>query len=259
MSGWAYVAQYGGAACIGAGVGIAELVSRYRDQPAAALRSPPAAGYILINAAASAAALGLIFTFGWKFGASGGGVVATRILMAGFGAMALFRSSLFTVRAGERDVGIGPATILSIILAACDAGVDRTRAESRAGMASEVMRGVSFSKAQGPLPTVALALMQNLPPPDQAALGVQLQKLRDDREMSDSAKSLLLGLALANAVGPDVLREAKTALGQEILLEAGERAVRNETQRKPSHAPQIPGTDAQGRATGEMPQTPQTP
>ena len=36
----------------------------------------------------------------------------TQILMAGVSAMAFFRSSLFVVRAGDRDVGVGPSGFL---------------------------------------------------------------------------------------------------------------------------------------------------
>ena len=66
------------AALLGALVGGTELVSRYRDAPQSALLSRPAWLYVFLNASASALALWL--------------------------AMALFRTSLFTVRAGDRDV-----------------------------------------------------------------------------------------------------------------------------------------------------------
>jgi hypothetical protein len=275
-------AEFTAVSLIGAGVGLGELVSRYRDRPWKALRTWPAAGYVLLNACASAGALGLILTFGWTFGAEGDALVATRVLVAGFGAMALFRTSLFTVRAGDQDVGIGPSSLLSIILTACDRGVDRERAKDRAVDVGEIMKDVSFARARGPLPTVALALMQNLDAPDQAALGLQVEKLANDAEMSDSAKSLLLGLAISNAVGPYVLGHAKQALGPEILraaddedeppavadavstslierirrrLEEGESGVGAE-----DGGPAIPGTDAQERTDAPgLPQTPQTP
>lgn len=45
--------------------------------------------------------------------------------MAGVSAMAFFRSSLFVVRAGDRDVGVGPSGFLQIFLTAADRAVDR--------------------------------------------------------------------------------------------------------------------------------------
>jgi hypothetical protein len=47
-------------AALGAAVGASELVSRYKDDPGAAIKSWPAFVYIAINAAASVAAFGPI-------------------------------------------------------------------------------------------------------------------------------------------------------------------------------------------------------
>jgi hypothetical protein len=92
-------------------VGSSELISRYRDSPEAALRTWPAVFYIATNAVASVGALHVIDANGW-FAQSHW----TRILMAGASAMAFFRTSLFVVRAGDRDVGIGPSGFLQIFL-----------------------------------------------------------------------------------------------------------------------------------------------
>jgi hypothetical protein len=250
-----YVAQYTGVALMGAGVGVGELVSRYKDRPWSAISGAPGLLYILINAAASAGALGLILTYGWKFGATGDAVVPTRLLLAGFGAMALFRSSLFTVRVGNSDVGVGPSTFLSLTLAACDRGVDRDRAQERAKMAKSLMTNVSYEKADDALPAVALGLMQNLDAADQAALSVQLEKIRQDKDISNQAKALLLGLALATVVGPEVLAQAKQTLGKDILLQDGEHAPADADE--PSS---MSGMDAQERQRPRgLPGTPQTP
>jgi hypothetical protein len=217
LSFFGYLAEYAGVALMGGGTGLGELVSRYKDRPISAARSANGLLYIAINAAASVAALGLILSIGWKFGATGGAVIPTRLLVAGFGAMAFFRTSLFTVRAGSSDVAVGPSTFLTLILAASDRGVDRDRARERADMALEVMANVEYAKAKDSLPTVALALMQNMEASDQSALATQLAKIEKDQTMSEYAKALALGLALATTVGPDVLKAAKLALGEEIL------------------------------------------
>jgi hypothetical protein len=249
---WGYVGQYSAVALFGAGVGVGEIVSRYKDEPGRALTSFPGLLYVAINAAASAGALGLILTYGWKFGASGDAVTPTRLLIAGFAAMAFFRSSLFTVRVGSSDVGVGPATFLSLILAATDRGVDRKRAEERAKLIKDLMSDVSYEKAQEGLPAIASALMQNLDPADSAALGIQLEKIRQDPDLSEHAKSLALGLALATTVGADVLRATKDALGSEIVRDEPDRA--DETE------PTLPDPDLQRRAKGRgLPATPQTP
>src|SRR5260370_36754767 len=101
---WTVVAVVGGV------VGASELISRYKDNPWAAIKNWPAIFYITINCAASVGALGLIHAYGW-FGQSRW----TQILMARGTAMALFRRLLFPVGARARAVGGGPRGVLPIV------------------------------------------------------------------------------------------------------------------------------------------------
>src|SRR5262249_14775090 len=57
---------------LGGGVGLAELVTRYRDDPSALWASSSFWVYVLINAGASALAFALIKVFGWTFGVATG-------------------------------------------------------------------------------------------------------------------------------------------------------------------------------------------
>src|SRR5438105_166705 len=100
---------------VGAVVGASELISRYKDDPIAALIGWPSVLYIVINSAASAGALALIHATHWSENSRW-----AQVFMAGVSAMAFFRSSLFIVRAGDRDVGVGPSGFLQIFLGAAD-------------------------------------------------------------------------------------------------------------------------------------------
>lgn len=201
---WAAVALIGGL------VGTSELVSRYKDAPATALRSWPAILYILINAAASALALVIVhanpnwFAARWQ-----------QVLVAGITAMALFRTSLFTVRAGDRDIGIGPSSFLQIFLNAADRAVDRLRAAARSDAVGRIMDGIDYDKAFPALPPLCLALMQNLSDEDQQALAKALVALNTSN-LDQVVKTRLLGLALTNAVGIDVLTAAVASLKAQI-------------------------------------------
>jgi hypothetical protein len=201
---WAAVATLGGL------VGASELISRYKDQPGAAINSWPAIFYVAINSAASVGALGLIRANGW-FGTARW----TQILMAGVSAMAFFRSSLFVVRAGDRDVGVGPSGFLQIFLGAADRAVDRQRAAARSDAVAEVMKNVDFTKAVKALPPFCLALMQNVSSEDQELLKRALEALSRG-ESEPSVKALLLGIELINVVGVDVLKQAVESLGAQI-------------------------------------------
>lgn len=203
---------------IGALIGVTELVARYRDAPLAALLTFAAVFYVAVNAGASAAALGLVEVFNWNFGQATGtdGERWIQVLVAGLGAVALFRSSLFLVRVGETDVGVGPSSLLQVLLAAADRAVDRKRADARAKAIGPLMTGVSFEKARTALPTFCLALMQNVPIDEQEDVGRDLKELETDEKMSDEVKVLNLGLRLMNVVGSQVLQAAVASLGSRI-------------------------------------------
>jgi hypothetical protein len=60
-----------------------------------------------------------------------------QILIAGISAMAFFRTSIFVVRARDRDVGVGPSGFLRIFLSAA----------ARSDAVGVVMKGLDYAKA----------------------------------------------------------------------------------------------------------------
>jgi hypothetical protein len=203
-------------------VGIAELVSRYRDRPTTLVRVPSTWAYVLINGGAGAGSLLLLHTFGWRFGVQSPQIAdATQVLVASLGSMMVFRSAVFTVRVGDEDVAVGPSTLLTSLLAAADRGVDRMQAKTRAHEAGEIMRGVSFAKSRLALPTYCLGLLQNVSAEDQADLRTAVDALAGS-EMTDGQMALNLGLLLMNVAGPDVLRSAVETLRDEITADGAQ-------------------------------------
>lgn len=150
---------------IGTLVGAGELLGRYRDEPFLALAQKASILYLAVNAVAAMAALYLIGVFEWDFGleqaSSQDTVRVIQVLVAGFGAMALLRSSLFTARIGGNDVQVGPATVLQTVLNAADAEVDREAAERRARAARKIMSEVDADKAKAILPLFCYRLTQS--------------------------------------------------------------------------------------------------
>ncbi|MCW2913021.1 MAG: hypothetical protein JWN52_1089 [Actinomycetia bacterium] len=216
------------AAALGALVGATELISRYRDRPASLIRVISTWAYVLINAAAGAIALLLMHIFGWDFGATDAGARgATQVLVASFGSMALFRSALFTVRIHDQDVAVGPSTLLTALLAAADRGVDRMVARNRSTEARRIMVHVSFEKAQLALPTLCLALLQNVSAGDQRDLRTAVDALAAS-SMTDRQRALNLGLLLMNVAGPDVVRAAVDALQDEIRADPAPARLRDQ-------------------------------
>jgi hypothetical protein len=209
-------------AALGALVGSGELVSRYKDAPAGALRTTPAIFYVLINIAASVCALFLIRVFNWHFGVTTGDepVRWTQVGIAGTGAMALFRSSLFTVHMGDRDIAVGPISFLQVFRDAADRAVDRLRAEARGNTVSDLMTGIDYAKAFEGLPPYCLALMQNVSDEDQQKLLQALALLDKDPTIDTAIKVRILGLQLMNVVGPNVLTAAVDSLRKQMASAA---------------------------------------
>jgi hypothetical protein len=203
---------------LGGAIGISELISRYRDAPLRALLTQPASLYIAFNAAAAILALAAVRQFHLledKNATDLTNVLILQTVVAGVSAMALFRTSVFTIRVGNSDIGIGPAAFLQILLNAADRACDRTRAKPRATAVQAIMAGISFQKASVALPTLCFGLMQNVSSDEQGAFSSAVRQLKD-APMDDAFKGNSLGLALMNLVGENVLRQAVDMLRADI-------------------------------------------
>lgn len=200
---------------IGLLVGAGELIARYRDAPFRAVETLPGFGYILINALVAALAFRMIHSLDALHLATSANRAMWEVLAGGFGAMAFFRSSLFTVRIGDKDVPVGPSLFLQVILAATDRACDRLRAKPRAGAVREIMQGVDFQRAAAALPAVCFNLMQNVSKQEQQDFATTTAELRNS-DMDDTSRTYVLGLALMNVVGEGVLRSAVQSLGGQI-------------------------------------------
>ena len=121
-----------------------------------------------------------------------------------------------------------------------------------------------YEKAQDALPTVAVALMQNLSAAEVAALNSDLDGLKS-KQLPSYTKSLLLGLKLTNMVSTEVLSAAKTRLGDSILETREDRAFPTNggnppTKERSEVEKSIVDRDPDSQfASKDMPQTPSTP
>jgi hypothetical protein len=200
--------DYGLVAIFGVLVGASELVSRYRDAPWSAIKNPASAAYVSVNALAAAATLALLRIFDVTFDIPDvTGQRAVQVLVSGFGAIAVLRTSLFIVQVGGRDVGVGPATLLHVLLFATDRDVDRRRAKQRAKAVSDALKGLSYTDVGEALPNYCLTLMQNVPDGEQAELRQRLKDIADST-MEDTLKVNAVGLTLMTVVGQRVLEAA---------------------------------------------------
>jgi hypothetical protein len=199
---------------IGALVGCVEVLSRYKDAPFKVALSRPGLIYIGINGLVALLALLAVRLFGWTFTDNPNYSVEiirwTQVFVSGLAAMTLFRSSLFNFHLADQDISIGPNAILQILLVAVDKEVDRLRGKERARIVEEAMDGIAFTEAVLNLPTVAIALMQNLSREDQDEILGSVKALNSEeaKDMPERTKTISLGLTIMNVVGEDILKAA---------------------------------------------------
>jgi hypothetical protein len=215
MEGWAGFLV---AAAIGGIVGWVEMAQRYSDAPSHVLLWPAAWLYIGANIAASLAALGLVRSLHWTFGQTDPTSRATiQVLVAGFGAMALFRSRLFTAAqpiatGSEVKFLWSPATLLEGMLKIADREARKTQGRSRLRAARTVSK-LTWADVRK-LPPIVLALMES----DEFDTRAQEQAAEFARDVkaceknpegySDDQRKLMLGVRIVRFAGARVLREA---------------------------------------------------
>ncbi len=142
-----------------------------------------------------------------------------RVLVAGFGAMALFRSSFFNVRVGDRDVPVGFNIALQVILTAVDRAVDRLQGLHRhVVVATRLLRDplkLKFADIAIALPSYCFGLLENMTSEEQTATRAQVDKIASNvgNRLKDMDQLRLLYLLLLTVVGEEVLEQAVTHFG----------------------------------------------
>lgn len=208
---WVTLGTYGAVVALGCLVGVAEVITRYRDAPGKALRLPAALVYVSINGLAGLLALYLMRAFGWTFGGQDEAQqTVMQVLVAGLAAMAFLRSSLFTVRIGDTDVGVGPSALLTALLGAADRDIDQRRGASRIEVATRLMSGFDYDTHGTALLNVAFAAMQNLTPDEILATGKAVAEI--DNMDSREEKAVSFGLLLLSFAGEGLVEKALAAI-----------------------------------------------
>ena len=245
--------QYAITGAIAGSVGVAEILARYKSDPLYSLKQPPAWVYVIVNAGAGVLALVLVRAFGWTFGQTTN-VTLWRILVAGFGAVALFRSSLFLTKVGGSDVNVGPSLVLQGILDTFDRYVDRKSAQEISTiLTANELSGLNPDMVMTVLPVLCLALMQNFSASDQALLGAALNAIKTDNTLGSDAKMRAVVIQLAKYLGPVLVKGVLTGARSLFVAPPAVRtAVLQEARRIAEQAtptappPTTPPTDEDG-------------
>ena len=184
-------------------VGLAEILSRYRDEPLLATATPSGMSYLAFNGAISTLALAILRKYPTQvFPAISQDLFLTSVV-AGFGAMVIFRSKLFTFKSGDgNEYPIGPAIVLDTILKMIDSKIDRRRATERQTRVFNAMAGMTDFNSTANYMEASLLSFQNLSTDDKKLISAIIEQYRTTK-WPDTLKGLGLGFAFLTIAGED--------------------------------------------------------
>lgn len=198
----------------GAGVGAAEIASRYRDEPFLAIISSPGRAYVAFNATISLAAFCLLARYPRLFGLDREPrdfLVMSAI--AGFGAMIVLRSKLFNFRNDKGDdLAIGPDAVVSGLLSSIDRNIDRYRSFDRQSLVYEEAVKISDPAAAPIFIETFLASYQNLTPSEKDEFAEVIDGVLERQDLPDRLKLMAISFGLLKISGEKNFRSLMALL-----------------------------------------------
>lgn len=207
--------------------GVAEIASRYRDDPwRAAFLNDWGLIYIFVNAGISALILYLIrndiFLKDWL---TSDAIDLRRefiqILVAGFSGLALLRTSFLNLNIANSNVPIGPAVIVNVLLDTMSLSLARSRSRRRTQQADELSHELIFDKAHKQLVPYCLALVPQVSTEQARSLISDVTTLAAKNDIDDSIKNRQLCLILFDVFGFDTVKLAIDSLSDVIHSATG--------------------------------------
>lgn len=202
---WDYVLV----ALFGALTALVEVSSRYQDKGFGSLRNIYGLLYVLVNASISCFGLYVVYLYVYPELLDTTAAVNEQarfqaILLAGFSAQAVFRSSFLTIKVKGNDVNIGLAQVITMLLEVLDREVDRRQAGSREDLIT-VSTTVAYDDMKNVVFPIAISMMSNVAIEDEQRLRSKINDLDSNTDIPDTVKSTQLAAYLSNVVGSTLL------------------------------------------------------
>jgi hypothetical protein len=201
-----HVVQYAAVATFlfGVSVGLSEILSHYRDEPMAAAATAFGMAYLLLNGLLALAAFAVLRKYPTQIFPAVKDDYFLTAVFAGFGAMAIFRSKLFTYRTDDgKDIAIGPSIVLETIFKTIDAKIDRRRATARQVRIFEQLHDVRDFSGMANYIEASLFSFQNLSQDDKTQIKTILDQYRGMTAWPDTLKCMGVGFAFLNIAGDE--------------------------------------------------------
>lgn len=220
--------------CFGMVTGASELLSRYRKLHLI-FRTAPGWVYMMINGLMSILMLYILIHSGVQSDKH-----YINILVAGFSAMALLRSSFFIYKNKEtgEEISIGLSIVIQVFLDWADRTFDQNQTITELDDIARIMDKLDYKLASSEMVPLAINFMENLSDVEKKRLSEYVKEL-DNSQISNQAKSLNLGKAIARLTGHEVLQSLKNKLGNRILMESATDTGKESDRAKPQGLDEI--------------------
>ena len=185
-------------------IAVAELFSKFKDEPFKIVGKGSAVSYVLFNVLIAVAFLYLLMQadlFGT--GEKVGWIKAS--LTAGLGSVVLMRSKFLKININGKEAAIGPEVIINVFLETLEVKIDRERGKVRRDLVEQHMAGIHFEKAAGYVVTTIQGARQTATPEQIKSMLDEIDKIF--RVQTDPAdKSYALGYMILDMMGEDFLK-----------------------------------------------------
>lgn len=206
-----------GAFLLGMLTAFAEIIQKFSDEPMAALGTPQALIYHVLNGAISIFALYLLLLYEVPVATQLDKIQA--VVVAGLGAMLIMRSKLFNVKAGDKEIAFGPEQIVNVFLRFMEHSIDRIRSSARIAFIKRVMDNLEFEHIVGYTITMLESAQALGDKKDQ--LIKDIGELRTNQDVTDGQlRSYRMGFLMLNSMGEDFVEELYEERRPEWLIKA---------------------------------------
>lgn len=206
---------------LGMATAFAEIISKFRDEPIKALRTPHALLYHLLNGAVAAFALKTLVVFSGPEWIADGQAQLKSVLAAGLGSMLIMRSKLFNIKVGGEDVSFGPEQIVKIYFRFMEAAIDRFRAQDRIDFVTSKLGNIRATKVFEYAETMLLA-SQAFEEKAKAECLDAIKALNTGtyKDLPEKLRSYRLGFLLLDNMGEDFVTKLFEKVPPDWMFEA---------------------------------------
>ena len=184
-------------------VALAELFSKFRDEPFLVIKNLAAWVYIILNIIIALICFSIITQTN---------LLGTRELdlihaafLSGLGSAVIMRSKFLKININDKEAAIGPEIIINVFLETLEKTIDRDRALIRKQLVEKTMSGIDFYKAGEYVITTITGASQLASIEDTKRLVDEFTKIKESN-MDNLNKSNSLGYLILDFMGEKFLK-----------------------------------------------------